>query len=366
MRELHVIALSEDGRSVLLATSKDARAGGFRVALDPRLAAAVRGDLPRTGEEAVRDSALTPRDIQARLRAGETADQIAADAGVPVARVERFAGPVASERMRIIDQVQSGHVLHSRRGPSALPLGAAVEMHLATTAALHPETIEWSTRREQEGTWLVELSYVARTRSRTAAWRYDPGSRSVTAVDADSADFGHADDEEAAELRTAGSSMRAAARPAKAKRVNPKRVNPKRVTAKPVNAQRVNVEPVETPPAEDALFEAVPFEAAPTEAVPFEAAPTEAATDAVANEAASEAATTEPATSTPSKPAATPSPEPREEVGAPLLRVVPSRRAATQAPAKRAADGGRSRASLPTWADVLMGAAPPAERGADD
>ncbi len=365
MRELHVIALSEDGRSVLLATSKDARAGDFRVALDPRLAAAVRGDLPRTGEEAVRDSALTPRDIQARLRAGETADQIAADAGVPVARVERFAGPVASERMRIIDQVQSGHVLHSRRGPSALPLGAAVEMHLATTAALHPETIEWSTRREQEGTWLVELSYVARTRSRTAAWRYDPGSRSVTAVDADSADFGHADDEEAAELRTAGSSMRAAARPAKAKRVNPKRV-----TAKPVNVEPVNVEPVETPPAEDALFEAVPFEAAPTEA-----APTEAATDAAANDAASEAATTEPATSTPSKPAATPSPEPREDVGAPLLRVVPSRRAATQAPAKRAAtqapakraaDGGRSRASLPTWADVLMGAAPPAERGADD
>ena len=351
MRELHVIALSEDGRSVLLATSKDARAGGFRVALDPRLAAAVRGDLPRTGEEAVRDSALTPRDIQARLRAGETADQIAADAGVPVARVERFAGPVASERMRIIDQVQSGHVLHSRRGPSALPLGAAVEMHLATTAALHPETIEWSTRREQEGTWLVELSYVARTRSRTAAWRYDPGSRSVTAVDADSADFGHADDEEAAELRTAGSSMRAAARPAKAKRVNPKRV-----TAKRVNVEPVNVEPVETPPAEDALFEAVPVEAAPTEA----------ATDAAANEAASEAAPTEPATSTPSKPAATPSPEPREEVGAPLLRVVPSRRAATQAPAKRAADGGRSRASLPTWADVLMGAAPPAERGADD
>ena len=43
MRALHVVSLSEDGRYVLLAPSKNATAAAFRVALDDRLAAAVRG-----------------------------------------------------------------------------------------------------------------------------------------------------------------------------------------------------------------------------------------------------------------------------------------------------------------------------------
>ena len=60
MRELYVVALSEDGRSVVLATSREAAAGGFRVAIDERLTKAVRGDLPRAGEQQSRESALTP------------------------------------------------------------------------------------------------------------------------------------------------------------------------------------------------------------------------------------------------------------------------------------------------------------------
>jgi hypothetical protein len=46
VRELHVVALSEDGRHVVLATRPGTASGEFRVALDERLTAAVRGELP--------------------------------------------------------------------------------------------------------------------------------------------------------------------------------------------------------------------------------------------------------------------------------------------------------------------------------
>ncbi|MBC7677751.1 MAG: DUF3071 domain-containing protein, partial [Pseudorhodobacter sp.] len=66
MRELHVVALSEDGRHAVLATTPDAGRGGFRLALDDTLAAALRGELNRPGDTA-RGSDLSVKDIQNRL-----------------------------------------------------------------------------------------------------------------------------------------------------------------------------------------------------------------------------------------------------------------------------------------------------------
>jgi hypothetical protein len=57
VRQLHVVALSEDGRFLLLGTGKETAKDAkptFRVPLDARLAAAVRGDLPRPGQTARR------------------------------------------------------------------------------------------------------------------------------------------------------------------------------------------------------------------------------------------------------------------------------------------------------------------------
>src|SRR4051795_6496979 len=86
VRQLHVVALSEDGKSVLLATNKASKTGDFTLPLDTKLAAALRGDVPRVGEKTARDFEITPKEIQARLRAGESPEQIANSAGVPVAR----------------------------------------------------------------------------------------------------------------------------------------------------------------------------------------------------------------------------------------------------------------------------------------
>jgi len=136
VRELHVVAVSEDGRHVLLAGKRGATKGGFRVALDERLGAAVRGDLPRPGEAEPHGSELTPKEIQARLRSGESAESIALAAGVPVARVERFSGPVQGEMARVIDATRSAYLVRGRLGRSAIPLGAAVDSAITQAPSL--------------------------------------------------------------------------------------------------------------------------------------------------------------------------------------------------------------------------------------
>ena len=194
MRELHVVAVSEDGRHVVLASRKGtAGRAEFRLAMDDRLKSAIRGDLPRLGERTAPQSAVTPKDIQARLRAGESVEQIAASAGVPSARVERFAGPVFSERERVVAGARAAVLTRPRRGLSALPLGDAVAEHLQEMAGYKPDSTTWSARREESGRWLVEVHFVSRAKPRSAGWRYDPTSKEVVAIDAWSAAVAHVD-----------------------------------------------------------------------------------------------------------------------------------------------------------------------------
>ena len=47
------------------------------------------------------ESALSPREIQTRLRSGATLAEVAAEAGVDEARLEGFAKPVLAEREHI-------------------------------------------------------------------------------------------------------------------------------------------------------------------------------------------------------------------------------------------------------------------------
>ena len=255
MRELHVVALSEDGRHAVLATTPDAGRGGFRLALDDRLAAALRGELNRPGDTTERGSDLSVKDIQNRLRAGESADDIARSAGLPLARVERFAGPVLSERARMIDRARAAHVSGGRRGPSLLPLGEAVDAALDASFGMRQDSVEWSTRRDDEGRWVVSVSWVARARSRTASWTWHPASRVLTAADPASAAMGHS-----------GPALRSPAQPKTATR--------KAAATKtaPRKAAATKAAPRKAAPA--AATKTAPTKAAPsTQAAPAKAAP---------------------------------------------------------------------------------------------
>lgn len=180
MRQLHVVGVSDDGEELLLGPSEGKTS--HRVPLDDRLRAAIRGQLS-TGRGERAESALTPKEMQARMREGATPEEVAKAAGVPVARVLPYAAPVIAERERIVDQARAA-VLHRHRGPNGQrPLGEVVDAHLADTAGFKPESVEWTARRRRDGAWEVLLSYAARGGRRAAAWLWRPLERDLTSLD---------------------------------------------------------------------------------------------------------------------------------------------------------------------------------------
>jgi hypothetical protein len=241
VRRLEVVAVSDDGTHVLLASAEDATRATHSVRIDGRLHAAVRGKLDDSGR---RESELSPKEIQARLRAGEAAEQVAKVAKVPVARVMRYAGPVLSERDRIIDQARAAPLQRPRGPQSTVPLGAVVEKHLFETVGLRADTVAWTARRRDDGAWIVVLSYAARGGARTASWLWQPSERALTSINALATRLGAEDaprTKRAAAKRT--TTKRATAKRGAPKRAAAKRPAPKRTAAKSAAPKRAAAKP---------------------------------------------------------------------------------------------------------------------------
>jgi len=176
MRQLRLVGLAEDGDSLLL---ESPTGESYRLPLDERVRAACRGDLTRLGQiEIESDNPLRPREIQARVRAGESAEQVAASAGMALDRVLRFAYPVMQERSRVVAQARTAPV----RPPAPEQLGDLVEERLVgrgTDAA----TLEWDAWRRDDGRWAVRLSWRHGDSAHAAHWSLDLGRRALQSED---------------------------------------------------------------------------------------------------------------------------------------------------------------------------------------
>src|ERR1700761_3482872 len=101
MRELKVVGLDIDGKRIVC--EAEGLGEKFLLRPDDRLRAAVRGDKigpnqPQNDTEV--PSVLRPKEIQAKIRAGASVEQVASAAGDDIERVRRFASPVLLERSR--------------------------------------------------------------------------------------------------------------------------------------------------------------------------------------------------------------------------------------------------------------------------
>ena len=176
MRQLRLVGLAEEGDSLLL---ESPTGESYRLPLDERVRAACRGDLTRLGQiEIESDNPLRPREIQARVRAGESAEQVAASAGMALDRVLRFAYPVLQERSRVVAQARTAPV----RPRASEQLGDLVEERLVgrgTDAA----TLEWDAWRREDGRWAVRLSWRHGDSAHAAHWSLDLGRRALQAED---------------------------------------------------------------------------------------------------------------------------------------------------------------------------------------
>uniref|UniRef100_UPI00083308B5 septation protein SepH n=1 Tax=Actinomadura kijaniata TaxID=46161 RepID=UPI00083308B5 len=181
MQELRLVAVSEDGTYLVLATA--GRGTRFTLPVDDRLRAAVRGHFSRLGQFEIEvESPLRPKEIQARIRSGETAEEIAESAGIPVERVRWFEGPVLQEREYMAQQAQRVAVRRPGESTPGPPLGETVEERLGR-GGIDLEEVEWDSWKCENSTWRVRLSFFEGGRPHAAEWVFDPRRRLVSPLD---------------------------------------------------------------------------------------------------------------------------------------------------------------------------------------
>ncbi|MXP22693.1 DUF3071 domain-containing protein [Gordonia sp. HNM0687] len=178
MRELRVVGVEADGTHVIC---QDPESGEkYRMAADERLRAAARGDISRLGQiEIEMESTLRPREIQARIRAGATVSEVAALAGVPVDKIERFAHPVLLERARAAELASMAHPIRED-GPAVSTLGETVGEAM-TGLGHNNQDVDWDAWKGDDGYWVVQVSWHVGRTDNHAHWRFQPGSHGGTA-----------------------------------------------------------------------------------------------------------------------------------------------------------------------------------------
>ncbi|WP_258805640.1 septation protein SepH [Pseudarthrobacter sp. NS4] len=189
MQDLRLVGVHDDGTHLLLSG-----AGGemFQLPIDEALRMASRSTAkPKADRAAI---PMSPRDIQARIRAGATAADVAELSGLPLAKVERYEGPVLAEREYVAQQARKvevatpspGHdAYRSAFGDSPATLADMVS-HRLSAHGIDPSTVEWDSWRRQDGTWTVSASFEPKIDGAAgigeeppALWTFSPARKSL-------------------------------------------------------------------------------------------------------------------------------------------------------------------------------------------
>ncbi|HVM10421.1 MAG TPA: septation protein SepH [Acidimicrobiales bacterium] len=213
MQQLHLVGFTTDSDHLILSAKKGAKSGSFVVPLDEQLldviAAAVRRRNADAGEDVLhappelvpvertptkRSSLLSPREIQARLRAGRTPSQVASEADADEEWIIKFAPPVLAERARVVASARELVYTRPRRGESAEPLGLSVRWNLADRGVrLLDDEFDacWSAFNVGGLAWGVVFEITIRGRRQRAEWEVDLGEGEVVARNRIAADLGY-------------------------------------------------------------------------------------------------------------------------------------------------------------------------------
>jgi hypothetical protein len=186
MRPVRFVALSEDGQALVLA---DEVGRLLSLPVDDKVSGAIRHDraamqFAGQGEPGHPEAALSPRDIQSRIRSGDSAEEVARIAGVPVDRVLRYAGPVLQERAMLAQHARRTRLRSSERGAT---LAEIVDTRLAQHG-VDAEGVSWDAHRRDDGTWRVVASWASGKATAQARWALDK-ARQVVTPDDDMAHF---------------------------------------------------------------------------------------------------------------------------------------------------------------------------------
>ncbi|WP_345750157.1 septation protein SepH [Microbacterium rhizophilus] len=178
MESLTIIG-TEDGRLVL-ATESGQR---FTLAMDDVLRSELRkAQRDQTPAEA-RAPLPSPREIQAHIRSGMSAEDVAELLGASIEAIRRFEGPVIAEREHIVGQALSvpvlmGIELEQDENPT---FGVAIRAKLAELGAAGER---WTSWKESSG-WIVKLEFTANDVDHDARWSFEPRRSALSPLNGD-------------------------------------------------------------------------------------------------------------------------------------------------------------------------------------
>lgn len=181
MQDLRLVGVHDDGTHLLLEGSDGER---YRTPLDDALRAAVRQDRSRLGQLQIElDGGPRPRDVQAMVRAGATAQDVASRSGWPVEKVRRYEGPILAERAHVAELARKVRLRSSRGSGSGQSLATRVADRMRVRD-VDPATSDWDSWRDPEAAhWTVVLRFTAGARERRALWSFDLATQTVSALD---------------------------------------------------------------------------------------------------------------------------------------------------------------------------------------
>lgn len=192
MQDLRLVGVHDDGNHLLLSGTGGAI---FRLPIDEALRTAASRAAAKSASSAGNTPVtVSPRDIQSRIRAGATAADVAEISGIPLAKVQRYEGPVLAEREHVAGQARKVEVASPAPGHDAYRSvfgdhPASLEdmvKHRLTAYGVEPSTLEWDSWRRPDGSWNVVARFEPKPGGPSAIgeeppamWTFNPARKSL-------------------------------------------------------------------------------------------------------------------------------------------------------------------------------------------
>ena len=166
-RRLRLVGVADNGDELVLSNTDGEE---FYLPINEALRNAATRPIGRPSAAAADEAAteLSPREIQAMLRAGLTVDELAAQYDMDRDRLGVYATPIVAERDWIARQAQElevaapqlgNHAYEAVFGDEPALLGEMVD-HRLQAMGLDPETVQWDAWRQADSTlWTISANF---------------------------------------------------------------------------------------------------------------------------------------------------------------------------------------------------------------
>lgn len=161
MQELKVIGI-ESGALIAASDEGDR----YLIAIDAVMQTKIR---QLQSQRAV-NTRVSPREIQAHIRAGMTREQAAAATGASVEDVERYELPVLAERDHVLSQALAAQVNVAGDDNINHTFGGVIRERLA---GLNARDERWACWKDEMQGWIVKVEFTADDIDHDARWAFD-------------------------------------------------------------------------------------------------------------------------------------------------------------------------------------------------